>query len=111
MYKEKILFEISKYKIQDNAKILNYTEELFEEMESLLFVDKDTLLFPIYRKVLGIEAKLLMIREALKYNFFDLDTEEEVIKLIETDYMTYMIELCGYNRNEQVATSIIFMPE
>ncbi|PEH49688.1 DUF7006 family protein [Enterococcus faecium] len=108
-YKDEILNEIHNYKVSENSIILRYVEQLFNEMELILFKDRSKV-FEIVKNIVGIDTKLLMIREALKYDFGSIESDEDIVKYIEEDYKKYMLELSGCNKLKNPPVSIIFMP-
>ncbi|WP_445666856.1 DUF7006 family protein, partial [Enterococcus mundtii] len=56
-------------------------------------------------EVLGIDAKLTLIAELIRYDDF---STQEILRLVETDYRTYLKELCGYKRSMDPKHSMIF---
>ncbi|WP_428839266.1 DUF7006 family protein, partial [Enterococcus thailandicus] len=58
--------------------------------------------------VLGIDSKLVLLRELLVIvDDFDFD-DEQVLKIVENDYRYYNKELCGYSINDSTNKSLIF---
>lgn len=45
-------------------------------------------------EVLGIDARLSLIAELIRYEDFSL---EDILRIVEEDYRTYYKELCGYD--------------
>lgn len=61
--------------------------------------------------ILGIDSKLVLLRELL-VTIEDFDfTDEEVLSMVEQDYRYYNKELCGYNLNDVTSHSLIFKIE
>lgn len=61
--------------------------------------------------ILGIDSKLVLLRELL-VTIEDFDfTDKEVINMVEQDYRYYNKELCGYNLNDVTSHSLIFKIE
>lgn len=61
--------------------------------------------------ILGIDSKLVLLRELL-VTIEDFEfTDEEVLNMVENDYRYYNKELCGYNLNDVTSHSLIFKIE
>lgn len=58
--------------------------------------------------VLGIDSKLVLLQELFSFKEDFGFTEEEVLKIVEQDYLYYNKELCGYQLNDKTRHSIIF---
>jgi hypothetical protein len=56
-------------------------------------------------EVLGIDARLSLIAELIRYEDFSL---EDILRIVEEDYRTYYKELCGYDLKTETPPSIIF---
>ncbi|MBO0431372.1 hypothetical protein [Enterococcus sp. DIV0660C] len=58
--KDEIFNEIHNYKVSENSIILRYVEQLFNEIELILFKDRSKV-FEIVKTIVGIDTKLLML--------------------------------------------------
>lgn len=90
---------------KERKQLNNYIAKQFNQLDRIVDqISKENfwLLFP---KIIGIDARLSLITELIKWNNF---TDEEVIRIVETDYPNYFKELCGYNLSTDVTHSLFF---
>lgn len=59
----------------------------------------------VFPEILGIDAKLNLLTELIVFDDF---TNEELLRIVETDYLTYFKELCGYDLKTNPKPSMIF---
>lgn len=99
-------FEESYKKCCKELKELNdYIDEQFKQLEQLIAKISEENFWQLFPKVLGIDAKLNLVEELIQFEEF---SEEEIIRITESDYVTYFKELCGYDLSMETKHSIIF---
>lgn len=82
-----------------------YLKKQFDLLDQLLEgISKENFWYR-FPQVLGIDAKMSLIIELIKFEDFPYD---EVIRIVEQDYRNYFKELCGFNLNSEINHSIIF---
>ncbi|WP_429975009.1 DUF7006 family protein [Enterococcus sp. DIV0840c] len=90
---------------RDVLQLEFYLDKQIERMDSLLSqVSKDNF-FEILPVLLGIDSRLALLVEMIKYEDFSNDS---IIEIIEKDYVSYVKELCGYDLKTKTKHSLIF---
>jgi len=56
-------------------------------------------------EILGIDAKLRLVTDLID---FVPVSDVELLRIVESDYLTHFKELCGYDRSKEPAHSMIF---
>lgn len=105
-YFEKFEHQINQKKSNQAAPILyEYMNRQFDQlMELIENLSKETY-WQLIPQILGIDAKLSLLVEAIQFEGF---SDTELIRMIEQDYCTYFKELCGYNLSMEPNQSLIF---
>lgn len=62
-------------------------------------------------KILAIDSKYSLLEEYLKFDLGFESKEQELVAMIETDYLTYNKESFGYKMNEECSDALIFYVE
>ncbi|MEC5317141.1 hypothetical protein NGF69_16385 [Enterococcus casseliflavus] len=87
------------------ARLKKYMTSLFERLVELTSSISPETFWAVFPEILGIDAKLTLLLELISFDDFSND---EIIRIVETDYQTYFKELCGYDLNQETKPSIIF---
>lgn len=82
-----------------------YVQKQFELLDQLISGISEDKFWQTVPEILGIDAKLNLITELM--NFPDLSAND-IIRIVENDYVYYFKELCGYDLNMETSHSIIF---
>lgn len=98
---KKELQEINKLSSKAEEYLKDQVSRLDELLES---VTKETF-WTTFPEILGIDSKLSAFMELINYDEF---TIEDVIQLVEKDYLHYIKESCGYNLKSKPRHSLIF---
>ena len=67
-------------------------------------IDPETF-WQILPEILGIDAKLMLLIELI--GFEDFPTQE-ILRIVEEDYLFYFKELCGYDLSMETKPSMLF---
>lgn len=59
----------------------------------------------VWPKILGIDAKINLVDELINFEDF---SSEDILRIVETDYRTYVKELCGYDLSMETKHSMVF---
>ncbi|WP_312540638.1 DUF7006 family protein [Enterococcus sp.] len=90
-----------------DSLIGQYIVELKKKFEQTLSDINGQNFWSVYPILMGLDARFVLLDSLL--SIIDLDlAEEEVIQLVEKDYLTINKELCGYAMNETPHESLIF---
>lgn len=85
--------------------LADFLEQQLDLMEQLTLNISYENFWKVFPEILGIDAKLTLLVELIQFNDF---SEEEIIRIIETDYRNYFKELCGFDLNTKTKHSMIF---
>lgn len=88
-----------------NKELAKYIQKQLSLLDQLVSGITEDTFWQSFPKILGIDAKLNLIIELL--SFQDLSTDD-VIRIVENDYVYYFKELCGYNLSMETKPSMIF---
>lgn len=103
-YNEYFLEEIRSLP-REKDMLEDYLEKQLERLNQLIDeISKETF-WKVFPKILGIDAKLILLADLSKYEDF---SEADIIRIIESDYQNYFKELCGYDLSMQTKYSIVF---
>lgn len=83
----------------------DYMMQQFDRLNQLTSTVSPNNFWETLPKVLGIDAKLILIAELIRYDEFSIN---EILRIIETDYRTYLKELCGNDLSVGTNNSIVF---
>lgn len=90
---------------EKQADLYTYMYTQFDQLNALLDdLSKETY-WQMMPRILGIDAKLVLLTELVQLDEF---STLEILRIIETDYRTYYKELCGYDLSMDPAHSLIF---
>lgn len=92
---------------RDTEELNEYLTQQFEQLNQLISTispDNFTENFP---KILGVDAKLILMAEMISYDYSKLPIKE-ILRIVETDYRTYFKELCGNELSINNKYSMIF---
>lgn len=90
---------------RNTGKVKAYCNELFDRLDKLTDrISKDNF-WEVFPEIIGIDAKLNLIVEMIKYEEFSND---EILRIVESDYCTYLKELCGFNLDTPAKHSLVF---
>lgn len=84
-----------------------YLAQQFEQLEQLTRTVSPDNFWENLPRILGIDAKLILMAELIGYDYDQLSIKE-ILKLVETDYRTYFKELCGDNLSTNNNYSMAF---
>ena len=79
---------------KEKEPVSEYLSAQFVQMDQLTAVISQETFWNVFPKILGIDAKLILLTELILFEDF---SNEEIIQMIETDYRNYFKELCGYD--------------
>lgn len=82
-----------------------YFTELCHQLEQLIQEISPEHFWTTFPKILGIDAKLLLLTELVKFDDF---SSEDIIRITENDYKYYFKELCGYHLGMETKPSMVF---
>lgn len=82
-----------------------YLEKQYNRLEQLTTGVLPENLWQTIAEVLGIDARLSLVTELIRYEDFSL---EDILRIVEEDYRTYYKELCGYDLKTETTPSLIF---
>lgn len=82
-----------------------YLDAQFQKINQLTEAITHETFWRVFPEILGIDAKLSLLTELISCEDF---SSEEIIRITETDYRTYLKELCGYNISEGNNPSMVF---
>ncbi|OTO08986.1 hypothetical protein A5882_003665 [Enterococcus sp. 4E1_DIV0656] len=98
--------QLAKKKTQHDApELYTYMYNLFDQLLVLLTDLSEETYWRRIPYILGIDAKLSLLTEAVSLESF---SDKELIRLIEQDYRSYYKELCGYDLSMETSHSLIF---
>lgn len=82
-----------------------YLDSQVQKLDQLIEGISQETFWQVFPKILGIDAKLMLLTELMPFEDF---SNEEIIRIIENDYKDYFKELCGYDLKMKEKPSIIF---
>ncbi|MGM0322216.1 hypothetical protein IGI82_003405 [Enterococcus sp. AZ067] len=98
-----IFNEIEKRK--EHKQLAVYLNDQLNHFERLLEKISEERFWQVFPELLGIDARMSLVAELIRLDDF---SEEEIIRIAESDYATYFKELCGYDLSMETKHSIIF---
>ncbi|KPG72918.1 DUF7006 family protein [Enterococcus sp. RIT-PI-f] len=93
--------------LQVDSLIGQYIVELKKKFEQTLSEINGKNFWSVYPILMGLDARFVLLDSLLSIADLDL-AEEELIQMVEKDYLTINKELCGYAMNETPHESLIF---
>lgn len=104
-------FKFEKENLGKHPMIQRYIQFQINKLQDLMKELTGTSFWKEIPTILGVDSKLVLLRELLvtidDFGF----TDEEVLNMVEQDYRYYNKELCGYNLNDMTSHSLIFKIE
>lgn len=101
IYFEKVLQK----SIEETNKLSDYIITQFRRLAELTEKISKENFWSAFPEILGVDARLALLAELIQFDDF---SEEEIIRMVETDYRGYYKELCGYNLNTTPPPLMIF---
>lgn len=92
---------------QADSLIRQYIETLQQEFEQTLAEINGKNFWSHYPILMGLDARFVLLDSLLALSDIDL-TEQELIQMVEKDYVTINKEFCGYTLNEKPHESLFF---
>lgn len=89
----------------ERESMTDYLNAQFSELELLIENISQETFWHVFPKILGVDAKLSLLTELSPFEDF---SKEEIIRIIEMDYLNYFKELCGYDLKMRTKPSLIF---
>ncbi|MGL9768952.1 hypothetical protein IGK31_003036 [Enterococcus sp. DIV1288f] len=96
-------FEEAGKRAREDLKI--YLNTQIQRLETLVSQICQENFREILPETLGIDAKMGLVAALFSFDYF---SDEEIIRIIESDYPIYFKELCEYNRSMDPKHSMIF---
>lgn len=90
---------------RETRELKEYLSQQFERLNQLTSEVSPDNFWETLPEVLGIDAKLTLIAELIRYDDFSM---QEILRLVETDYRTYLKELCGNELSTETNHSLVF---
>ncbi|NMP59689.1 DUF7006 family protein [Enterococcus mundtii] len=90
---------------RETGELEAYLAQQFEQLNQLTNVVSPANFWETLPEVLGIDAKLTLIAELIRYDDVSM---QEILRLVETDYRTYLKELCGNELSAETNHSLVF---
>lgn len=83
----------------------DYLEKQVERLNQLIEAISKETFWEVIPQILGIDAKLGLLVDLSRYEEF---SDNDIIRIIESDYKNYFKELCGYDLSMETKNSIVF---
>lgn len=90
---------------KEREELIGYLDVQFLRLNQLTEMISNETFWTVFPEVLGIDAKLVLLSELISSD--DL-TNEEILRMVEKDYLYYFKELCGYSLEMDSMPSMIF---
>lgn len=90
---------------KERALLSEYLNKQLHQLDQLTAAISQETFWEVFPEILGIDAKLAILTELIQFDDF---SNEEIIRMIETDYQNYFKELCGYDLKTKTKPSMIF---
>ena len=90
---------------EERTALTDYVRTQVEMLTQLIETMTQETFWEHLPEILGIDAKLNLLTELLIFEDFP---NEEILRIVETDYRSYFKELCGYSLTETPKPSMIF---
>lgn len=93
------------YKKRKSESLKQYINHEIKQLRKLVESVTISNFWQVIPRVLGIDAKLSIVLELIRFEDF---SEEDIIRITESDYKSYFKELCGYTLDTETNLSIVF---
>lgn len=90
---------------EEREALKAYLDKQSQKLDQLTAAISQETFWQIFPEILGIDAKLNILTELIPYDDF---TNDEIIRIIESDYQNYFKELSGYDLKMKTKPSLIF---
>lgn len=100
---------LNKYKAL-YPSLCHYAKDKLEELIRLMNLPVEDTLQSVFFKAIALDVKIQLTDIWLNGERFGY-TDEEIIHLIEKEYVSFNLEICGYERKGVPPYSLIFMSE
>ncbi|MBO1097891.1 hypothetical protein FQS90_15375 [Enterococcus casseliflavus] len=97
--------ELLNEKKEEMPALQEYFTEQCQQLDELIKEISPEHFWTTFPKILGIDAKLLLLTELVKFDDF---SSEDIIRITENDYKYYFKELCGYHLGMETKPSMVF---
>lgn len=97
--------EVLRDEANTTEELSAYLTEQIAVLEASIKALSEDNFWDLFPKILGIDAKLVLSMELINFGDF---SDEEIIRLTESDYQTYFKEFCGYKISQKPKHSLIF---
>ncbi|MFR0814127.1 MAG: DUF7006 family protein [Enterococcus casseliflavus] len=91
-------------KRESNA-LKDYLTDQIRHLNTLVDQISSENFWEVWPKILGIDAKINLVAELINFEDF---SSEDILRIVETDYRTYVKELCGYDLSMETKHSMVF---
>ncbi len=95
----------------NDYQVYFYLLDLQDQFSQLLSQITNKNFWDYLPKILAIDSKFALLEDLLKLDLEVRIKGQELIELVEKDYLTYNKENCGYKINEDCSNSMIFYIE
>jgi hypothetical protein len=85
--------------------LTSYVEKQLTLLDQLVQTISPETFWAITPDILGVDAKLVLVTEMMRFDDF---SDDEIIRIVENDYLFYLKELCGYNLGTEPKHSLVF---
>lgn len=96
-------FEEAEKRASEDLKV--YLNTQIQRLETLVSQICQENFWELLPEILGIDAKMILVVDLID---FDHCSDVEILRIVESDYLIYFKELCGYNRSMDPKHSMIF---
>ncbi|MRI75200.1 hypothetical protein FDP51_14725 [Enterococcus mundtii] len=90
---------------RETSELEEYLSQQFERLNQLTSEVSPDNFWETLPEVLGIDAKLTLIAELIRYDDFSM---KDILRLVETDYRSYLKELCDNELSAATNHSLVF---
>ncbi|NBA63774.1 DUF7006 family protein [Enterococcus mundtii] len=92
---------------RETKELESYLAKQIQRLDEILDQISKENFWQLVPEIMGIDARLSLLTELLKFKFEDF-SDEEIIRITENDYRTYLKDLCGYSLSEETNHSLVF---
>ncbi len=91
-----------------SRQLLEYKNDLLCKLKAQITMISEDNFWETLPVIIGLDSKLILLMELLKLAREMGLSDNELIHLVERDYIHHNKELCGYRLNEPASPSLIF---
>ncbi|MFP8918513.1 DUF7006 family protein [Enterococcus innesii] len=85
--------------------LADYLDKQFYRLEYLIKMISPETFWAVFPEILGVDARINLLMELVAFEDF---SNEEIIRIVESDYQYYHKELCGYDLKTRTQPSMMF---